>query len=403
VSDRREAMCLALARVLPDDEYMPVMQMLSGLAQPSADGSPAQDDLRTRLIEDGEEHCRGVARRLEIAPLSRPPGGGRLPPGDRRTRSQPRSDPGVRRPRRHFGDLIFGAGFEHVNGLLIELAQGGQPVNVVRDERTHVAGRVGNPQWARSLRLAQQGTPQYAGENPECPGEFHEEPTTPTVVAVVTLNPQRSASSTIPEGKSMMTWSTFSHTCLRMPAKARQGANGLGVVMISLPSAFKRACAASRSASGLPRWLDDLSGDHDVERPVGPEGGQVSVMSASRTLNPCSSIASTPGSVDVHAEAFGRDRDDLPMQPLLVVDVLRLMTDATDVDDLAAPAKVDDDLGAGPVLHHECPVQGVAAGDVLARSFGSGSMSATGGTSAMSLPSPASRLPRHPRPRRTPP
>lgn len=56
VSDRREAMCLALARVLPDDEYMPVMQMLSGLAQPSADGSPAQDDLRTRLIEDGEEH-----------------------------------------------------------------------------------------------------------------------------------------------------------------------------------------------------------------------------------------------------------------------------------------------------------------------------------------------------------
>lgn len=56
VSDRREAMCLALARVLPDDEYMPVMKMLSGLAQPTADGSQAEGDLRTRLIEDGEEH-----------------------------------------------------------------------------------------------------------------------------------------------------------------------------------------------------------------------------------------------------------------------------------------------------------------------------------------------------------
>ena len=56
VSDRDEAVCLALARVLPPEQYMPVMQMLSGLAQPSADGSPAQDDLRTRLIEDGEEH-----------------------------------------------------------------------------------------------------------------------------------------------------------------------------------------------------------------------------------------------------------------------------------------------------------------------------------------------------------
>lgn len=60
VPDQIEAMCLALARVLPDDGYMPVMKMLSGQVDKAfpGQGSFAGRGVRAQLIKDGEEYWK---------------------------------------------------------------------------------------------------------------------------------------------------------------------------------------------------------------------------------------------------------------------------------------------------------------------------------------------------------
>jgi hypothetical protein len=56
VSDRDEAVCLALARVLPPEQYMPVMQMLAGANDGEFSVSTPFDgiELRQRLIQHGD-------------------------------------------------------------------------------------------------------------------------------------------------------------------------------------------------------------------------------------------------------------------------------------------------------------------------------------------------------------
>ena len=57
VSDRDEAVCLALARVLPPEQYMPVMQMLAGANDQefSVDAPFDGIELRQRLIQHGDK------------------------------------------------------------------------------------------------------------------------------------------------------------------------------------------------------------------------------------------------------------------------------------------------------------------------------------------------------------
>ena len=56
VTDQDEAVCLALARVLPPEQYMPVMQMLAGANDREFSEAAPFDgiELRQRLIRHGD-------------------------------------------------------------------------------------------------------------------------------------------------------------------------------------------------------------------------------------------------------------------------------------------------------------------------------------------------------------
>ncbi|MGD0313620.1 MAG: hypothetical protein ABSC90_14295 [Acidimicrobiales bacterium] len=72
VSDGDEALCLALARVLPHDQYMPVMKMLAGANDREFSITAPFDgiELRQRLIHHGDAfwtRSRGTSGRRSLS------------------------------------------------------------------------------------------------------------------------------------------------------------------------------------------------------------------------------------------------------------------------------------------------------------------------------------------------